>query len=423
MPYRSTERSASLAEVAALHGVPARAAQTIAVLLMLFFVSLPLSTAVTNTTGALLILVALGLWPKLRARLQVIDQRLVLLVLLVPMTAVTGSAVALANGHTPWKVLGMHRKELLFVALLLVLSVLPLRARLRQMLWAGTGIAIVATTVAWMTGRGFNGGAFNPVEPVSMTHAFHNFIVGTVSLWMLIGALESGQNRAAWQRVCIGALGMLGLFTVFFIVTGRTGQVGVLVMLVVYAVLRLPRRAAVAVAAATLTIAGTLLAVPSAFGDRMRVMKSEVAAYANGEQVTSVGLRFLFWKTSAELIAERPLLGYGTGSYRKVQDARLGVAPMSEKSAPHPHNDLLHFWVERGIAGVVALLGAYVALWHAAGRLGAAEASLLRAVTAGFFVAGLANAFYLDWASGSFLFALYALLLVNADTGRGSVAA
>lgn len=404
--------------------LPAWIRHAATVLVVFFYFALPLSTATTNLIGALLIVLTMMFWHRLRAGLKLLDRSMLVAVLAVPLTAVIGSAVAIYEGHTPWKVLGLHRKELLFIALSLLLLALPVREHARRALWCGTALAVALTIGCWALDRSLTGGPFNPVKPVSMTHAFHNFIVGTVSLWMLAEAVE--EDKAIWRRLVLGLASALGLFTVFFVVTGRTGQLSVLMMVLTYAAQRLTRKAAASLTVGTVCVAALLLVVPSAFQERMRQVASDLQAYSDGHVVTSVGVRVLFWKTSLDLIGERPIIGYGTGSFRTVQDERLGISATSDKSAPHPHNDLLHFWVERGVLGLAALLAAYAGLWHAASRLPLQEGSQLRALLVGFFVSGLANAFYLDWASGSFLLAVCALRLSrqrHAVNGLGAPAA
>jgi|GEM_PF-7083236 len=392
--------------------LPASGRWLAAILLPVFFFALPLSTGATTTAGALLLLGALAFAPWLRFQLMRFDRRLIIAVLLVPMTAILGSVVAFIDDHAPWKVLRLHRKELVFLAVVVFLAATAYHERARRALWVGTFVAAALTAVNWSLERALDGGPFNPVTPVSMTHTFHNFIVGTVSLWMLLSAFERRGERPAWRTAAIAAAGLAGLWTVFFIVSGRSGQLGVLAMLVSLLALRLPKRWLPAMVTVVALLATALLLLPTTFSERINVARAELQAYAVGQQLTSVGLRLTFWKTSVDLIEERPLLGHGTGSYRAVQDARLGVAAHSEKSTPHPHSDLLHFWVERGIAGPLALLLVYLALWRAAARAGSASSrSVMQAAIAGFFLVGLANAFYFDWASGIFLLSLCALMI------------
>lgn len=391
--------------------LPRWAALSATALCVLFYFGLPFSTGASNTAGAVLVILTLVCARWLRCELAKLDSLLLLAVLCLPMTALVGSVVAIAGGYAPWKIVGLHRKELVFIALLLWLSVLPVAGLVRRALWAGTALTIMVNIGLWGMDQSLGGGPFNPLVPVSLTHAFHNFMVATVCLWMLVYVVEEWTVLNWTKRVLIAAVGLVGLCTVLLVNSGRTAQLATVLMVGAYAAQRLSRRAALS---AVLALGVGLLALaylPTPFGERLSKAFDDVHAFESGQQVSPVGLRLLFVETSVDLIRERPLLGYGTGSYRAVQDAHLGIPPMSEKSAPHPHNDLLHLWVERGILGPAALLFVYIALWRAGARLLAYRRIFLRAVLIAFFVASLANSFYMDWASGSFLLGLAALLL------------
>lgn len=390
-------------------------------LCILFYFGLPFSTGASNTAGALLVLLALACAPWLRAELARMDRTLLLAILCLPTTALVGALVALADGHSPWKVVGLHRKELVFIALLLWLHVLPIAGLARRALWAGAAVTVVVNIALWCLDRSLSGGPFDPLVPLSLTHAFHNFMVATVCMWMFVYVLEEWAGLGWARRILISAVGVAGLCAVLFINSGRTGQLAAIALAGGYAAQRLSRRAA---ASAVLALCMGLLALayfPTPFGERLSKAFDDVHAFESGQQVSPVGLRLLFVETSIELIRERPLLGYGTGSYREVQDAHLGIAPMSEKSSPHPHNDLLHLWFERGLLGPVALLFVYFALWRAAGNLVTHRRAFLRAVLFAFFTASLANSFYMDWSSGSFLLGLSALLLAGGSRGADRV--
>lgn len=401
--------------------LPRWAALCATALCVLFYFGLPFSTAASNTAGALLVLLALACAPWLRPELAKLDRTLLLAILCLPMTALVGAFVALAEGHSPWKVVGLHRKELVFIALLLWLHVLPIADLARRALWTGAAVTAVSNIVLWCLDRSLNGGPFDPLVPISLTHAFHNFMVATVCMWMLVYLLEEWAEFDWPRRVLIAAVGLAGLCAVLLINSGRTGQLAAVALAGGYAAQRLGRRAA---ASAVLVLCVGLLALayfPTPFGERLSKAFDDLHAFESGQQVSPVGLRLLFVETSIELIRERPLLGYGTGSYRAVQDAHLGIAPMSEKSSPHPHNDLLHLWFERGLLGPVALLCVYLALWRAAAGLVSHRRAFLRAVLLAFFTASLANSFYMDWSSGSFLLGLSALLLAGGGCGaRGA---
>jgi O-antigen ligase len=92
------------------------------------------------------------------------------------------------------------------------------------------------------------------------------------------------------------------------------------------------------------------------------------------------GRRRLIWPVAAQLVRERPLLGYGLNTYRKVYQSRHGIERPRYSEIEdgeeriraqqhylhrmngnvHPHNELLQAWISLGVAGVLFYVAAFV---------------------------------------------------------------
>lgn len=72
--------------------------------------------------------------------------------------------------------------------------------------------------------------------------------------------------------------------------------------------------------------------------------------------VTSIGGRWQMWATTWELVEERPLLGWGLGSYGIKFCDKVPVEKWCELGDRHPHNQYLSFWVELGFFGFLGFL-------------------------------------------------------------------
>lgn len=141
--------------------------------------------------------------------------------------------------------------------------------------------------------------------------------------------------------------------------------------------------------------------------------------------------RILIWKTAAERIQERPLLGYGFDTSRALypQSARVPVIMRAddppraydlnfEPIPLHPHNMMLQVWLETGLVGAILVLGALLAVVAAVAqsRWQVPE----RAVCYGFFATALFialisfGAWQAWWLSGLWL----AAALMVASLGR-----
>jgi O-antigen ligase len=73
---------------------------------------------------------------------------------------------------------------------------------------------------------------------------------------------------------------------------------------------------------------------------------------------TSVGLRLDWYKSSIELIREKPVFGYGTGAYEIAQKPiveRTSIAPATD-----PHNEFLLTTVQIGLVGLAVLLALFI---------------------------------------------------------------
>jgi O-antigen ligase len=71
---------------------------------------------------------------------------------------------------------------------------------------------------------------------------------------------------------------------------------------------------------------------------------------------SSIGHRLYNYKIVLTLIRERPLQGWGTGSYDR-ESCRLIVDPAQcAVFGWHPHDQYLFFWVENGLPGLLVYL-------------------------------------------------------------------
>jgi len=72
---------------------------------------------------------------------------------------------------------------------------------------------------------------------------------------------------------------------------------------------------------------------------------------------SSIGQRMYFAKQSMRMMAEKPILGWGTGAYHQEFCRRADGAEWCRLGRVHPHNQLLFIGVEHGMVGVILLLG------------------------------------------------------------------
>lgn len=96
------------------------------------------------------------------------------------------------------------------------------------------------------------------------------------------------------------------------------------------------------------------LAMSPVVQSRLAAIRSDIHQYQQGQGMTSIGLRFHMWKGAIAIWKENPVLGVGTGGYRR---ALMDVVPDPRYAMyTHPHNSLLYMAVSYGIAGVFIFL-------------------------------------------------------------------
>lgn len=123
------------------------------------------------------------------------------------------------------------------------------------------------------------------------------------------------------------------------------------------------------------------------------------------------GFRLDLWQSSIEMVRDHPLLGVGLDNFvYQYQQIYLRESAAAEPNLSHPHNWILHVWLELGLAGLVAFCGLVVvsvrsavpalargrASWATAGAIGALADMLVHgSLDNSYFLADLAFIFWL----------------------------
>ncbi len=147
----------------------------------------------------------------------------------------------------------------------------------------------------------------------------------------------------------------LAIATVVWALPSRTG---VVILAAAPPVLAIHRywgrwRRMLAISLGSLLVVAVLVAGIPAARDRLDQGWTELqAALAGDVSRTSWGLRLNMVRHSAEMVAERPLLGWGIGGWNDQWRRR---APQSIADMNMPHNDFLWMGAQTGVVGMVAV--------------------------------------------------------------------
>lgn len=206
-------------------------------------------------------------------------------------------------------------------------------------------------------------------------------ILGNVAL---LGSLVFTWQVFVEKR--LKGLWLTSLFLALFLLyksDSRTTQVVLLALLSWIGTLWLARRVRRVWPA---VLAGLILVVGS-IGVTL-LSNLEAISTLTGRDLTLTG-RVPLWEIVWSYIQERPLLGYGFGSFWLAETYGLSVSALAGWEVPHSHNGFLDLWLELGVVGlalgVFLLLTSLVFWFRAYLKTGLLEA-LFWATMGGFFI-------------------------------------
>lgn len=366
---------------------------------------LPLSTALVNLLVGLALVLGL-LSGRYRSLVRLMQQNPVaqaaLLLFCLFVLATLYSSADLAQ-RFDW--LNRYRK------LLLIVLFLPLLTDTRVRRWA-TNSFVAGMVAALVVSYGISIGLVPPTRwGASIVSPITHSSLGAFFVFLAAQrAVGPGPGRWFW-----GLAALAGLVDILFIITGRTGQVIVIALLALLLWQHCDWRRRVAGLAVLLVLLTGALMASERFSGLIKDTAHDIRAYSQGQSATDVGLRLEWYVNSVELLQERPVLGYGTGSFVNEYGRlarRKGIV-----ATENPHNEYLVIGVQLGGVGMVAFLLLFIAQWRQAGRLDPEEGRLAQALVVTMALGCLANSFLLDMQEGHFYAFFTALLaLPRADT-------
>ena len=173
----------------------------------------------------------------------------------------------------------------------------------------------------------------------------------------LLGASLAQSARARWRWI-YALLCAAFIVNVLFFGPGRTGYLAIAALGLLWALLSGGWRTAFAAAGGLAILAAIAFAVSPTFKPRLAVGWEEMQHAEEARTETSMGIRLLFAQNALALIAERPLLGYGLGSFKRVYADYVASRYTGVKATPSgdPHNQYLYVLFEQGAVGLAVFL-------------------------------------------------------------------
>ena len=228
---------------------------------------------------------------------------------------------------------------------------------------------------------------------------------------------------AIWGKLTVNLILVATVFEVFFIMEGRTGFLCMVLTLTLIFWRGVGSKLRILAVFLPLILLALVYTTSSRFERRVGEVVSDVQNYNQGK-MTSQGNRIDFTKNSIIAIQEKPILGYGLGSWPLAYRHARGSVPtefkdgvIKELKADNPHQQFMLWFVEGGVIAFGLLLGIYYSIYKDSNSLSKPAKHALQLVLACIVFASFLNCPFHGAGMSEFLCFVIAVLLnlVNSD--------
>ena len=185
-----------------------------------------------------------------------------------------------------------------------------------------------------------------------ITYNYHNVILAlatTLSLYILI----EKKSKYTYLLLLFIAVYSLSIFTE----KGRAGQV-IFNLSVVFYIIYYNRKKLIRLFTLLVLLFSFQFVIYSStnvYKDRFDAVSNIIQNNGDRGKGKPDDIRYVFVKESLKRIIEKPILGYGTGSFGTIFNEQVKSGHIFDKHTT-PHNQYLYVWFELGILGLVLLL-------------------------------------------------------------------
>lgn len=380
--------------------IDAKSITFIDVCLVLFALLLPISTALSSIFYVLILVVAPFQPDYLKSLKQIIHLPAIVFLLLFAGWMVIGFIYP----NVTLNQIFINLKSVLKILAIPLLAPLFNRKNLYWVVWGFVFSMLLTVLLSLLQLLPQLKISFNPYY--SPGAIFKNHI--TTSIFMAFSCFVASdqifsETNSRKKKFLSLILFLLFFFHLLFLNYGRSGYIICAALWVLFFVQRFNLKGIVLGLLSGLIIAVCIFKFSTNFHDRMHTASQEYYLYTQQgmpEGGTSTGLRLEFWKNSIDLIKQKPLFGWGTGTFEQAYQA----IPAKHKicNVSNPHNQFLLIAVERGIIGLFLFLGLLVCCGWASLSLPKDVAYFFQGVLVTFIVGSMGNSLLLDHTEGLF---------------------
>lgn len=253
-------------------------------------------------------------------------------------------------------------KKLFFIFMLLGLSAKKQwQTRLIYSFLAAMSVAVIISIPLWLLDI-----KLRTLSGIVLTNYTSQSLAFVIASLCCIFLLTEQPITLTKKRVLTGLLALF-IFNIFFVCGSRSGYLALPVAVVFlalnrYGIKKLPH--ILLIATTIILIAAT---TSSTLQERLKLGWEEYQNAQHSEKYTSIGARDNFRQNTVELIKQKPVLGFGTSSFKTVYSTYVANKYENWRSrpAPDPHNQYLAIWLENGVIGVLIFMAFIVtAIWQ-----------------------------------------------------------
>ncbi len=197
--------------------------------------------------------------------------------------------------------------------------------------------------------------AKNRYNPAFMTYTDHNIFLAfslLVTFLLLFNSYSNKKLRTV--LIFISILFLLSLYSE----NGRAGQIAFTIIFLSFSTLVFWHKKSLIFLSVLAVIGINIIAYSISPHFRQRIDSIQIQlTQLEKNEVNSLNTRYYLYKYSYEKIKEKPVLGYGTGSFEKefssISEHATKILAGVHKT---PHNNYLFIWFELGLVGLLVFL-------------------------------------------------------------------
>lgn len=328
--------------------------------------------------------------------------------LLLYMSFIVGLSYGSASHEESIKMISKYR-ELFFIPVLI-----PFLSTKRYRTWAWN-VFIIASMLTMLISYLMNLGVLGPIDvmygPSWKSRITHSLFMAFFAFFCLHKACDGKRLTVVYS-----SLFLLSVYNLFFIVEGRTGQLTALALMALFALQRFTVKGRLLTLLTIVAFLGLFLNF-SDKADRINEGFANTQAYLqeHPEQTeSSMGQRYTFWHYSLKLMAEKPLVGHGTGSFAQEYQR---IAKGERFITQHPHNEFLLIGVQLGLLGLIPYFGFLVSQFFCSLKLPDQDRWLAQGLLVSLLIISLFNTPFFDHTEGHWFACMIALCYaaLNSD--------